>query len=40
MGRTEMFTLFRLENLKEKDDLEDLSMDVKITLQCDESRLE
>ena len=33
MRRTEMCTLFRLENLKEKDHLEDLSVTVKITLR-------
>jgi hypothetical protein len=32
MGRTEMCTFFRLENLKEKDHFED-SVNVKITLQ-------
>ena len=32
MGRTEMCTMFRLGNLKEKDHLEDLSVNVKIKL--------
>ena len=35
-----MFTLFRLENPKEKDHLEDLIMNVKITLQYDGSRMD
>ena len=37
-----MFAFFRLENLKEKDHLEDLSMNVKIKidLKYDGSRLD
>ena len=33
MVRTEMCTLFRPGNLKEKDHLEDLNVNVKVTLQ-------